>query len=115
MQAVTTQPRWSFILLIGVLLTGCAESAIPVTLDVLVSEQASFDGKRVRTAGTVREFAPPHHVWIEDAALNRVELLPADRLQGYVGQQVEVVGRFSYAADVGRRIQLEGLEPAAGD
>ena len=94
---------------------GCAESAPPETLEVLVAQQASFDGQRVRTAGTVREFDSPHHVWIEDAGLNRVELRPAEWLAERVGQQVEVVGRFTFASDVGRRIQLESVVPAATD
>ena len=115
MTAVMAQQRLCFMLLIGCLFAGCTDSAVPVTLAALVSQQSSFDGQRVRTAGTLREFEPPYHVWIEDAGLNRVELLPADKLQAHVGQRVEVVGRFSYAAGVGRQIRLEVLEPAAAD
>lgn len=107
----------SFVMVIAGLLfcAGCEETAVSAPLAILVSEQASFDGRRVRTSGTLREFHPPHHVWIEDAGLNRVELRPSDGLAERVGQRVEVVGRFSYAADVGRRIELESLEPSATD
>lgn len=96
-------------------LLGCAEDAIPVPLDVLLAQQDSFEGRRIRTTGVLREFEDPHHVWIEDAGLNRVELRPPERLEGHVGQVVEVVGRFSYAPDRGRRIEVEAVLPAAGD
>lgn len=107
--------RYGMLLAALSICAGCAETPRPVTLEVLVSQQSSFDGKRVRTSGTLREFDAPHHVWIEDAGLNRVELIPAERVAGRVGQRLEVVGRFSYAADVGRRIELESVRPAATD
>lgn len=100
---------------LGPALSGCAEDAVPVPLDVLVAQQDSFDGRRVRTTGTLREFDDPHHVWIEDAGLNRIELRPSERFEGQTGQVVEVVGRFSYASDRGRRIEVESVLPAAGD
>ena len=105
--------RWKIVLIACCLFSaGCSESAVPVTLEVLVAQQASFDGQRVSTSGTLRAFESPHHVWIEDAGLNRVELRPVEGLAEHVGQRVDVVGRFSFAADVGRRIQLESLAPA---
>lgn len=114
MNMALARSRRNVMLAAGLLLcAGCTETAVSVPLEILVSQQTSFDGRRVRTSGTVREFPSPHHVWIEDAALNRVELRPAERLAERVGQRVEVVGRFSFAPDVGRRIELESVEPAA--
>lgn len=94
------------------LCVGCTQAEVSVPLEILVSQQESFDGRRIRTSGTVREFRSPHHVWIEDDGLNRVELQPVEWLAGHVGQRVEVVGRFTHALDVGRRIELESVEPA---
>lgn len=88
--------------------SGAEPTAVP--LDVLVAQEESFHRQRVRTSGTVREFEPPHHVWIEDAALNRVQLEPAERLAGKVGQEVSVSGRFHHAGDRGRRIEVETVE-----
>jgi len=103
-------------LIVGlVFCAGCTETAVSVPLEILVSQQASFDGRRVRTSGTVRDFPSPHHVWIEDAGLNRVGLRPVEWVTERVGQRVEVVGRFSTAADVGRRIELESVEAATTD
>lgn len=113
MKAAGLQGRVGAILIIGCVLAGCTDSPTPASLEVLVAQQSSFDGQRVRTTGTLREFDDPHHVWIEDAGLNRVELQPADGLSDRVGQEVEVVGRFRYQADAGRRIQLESVKPAA--
>lgn len=111
MTRTIARPRRLLTLAVGVLLcVGCTETPVAVPLEVLVSQQASFDGRRVRTSGTLREFHAPHHVWIEDAGLNRVELRPAEGLAERVGQRVEVVGRFSYATDVGRRIALESVK-----
>ncbi|MCC5885653.1 MAG: hypothetical protein JJT88_04385 [Gammaproteobacteria bacterium] len=96
-------------------LLGCSGPPVPVTLEVLVSQQSDLHGQRVRTTGTVREFEPPHHVWIEDAGLNRVELEPAHRVVDHVGESVTVTGRFSYAPDRGRRIRIEAVELAETD
>ncbi|MCC5871951.1 MAG: hypothetical protein JJU22_06105 [Gammaproteobacteria bacterium] len=96
-------------------LFGCSGPPADVALEVLVSQQADFDGRLVRTTGTVREFDPPHHVWIEDAALNRVELEPIDRVESHVGETVTVTGRFSFVPDRGRRIRIEAVELAERD
>ncbi len=91
--------------------SGCSEDAATrVDLDVLVAQQESFDGRRVTTAGVLREFDDPHHVWIEDEALHRVELRPSAAFAGRAGEAVEVTGRFSFAADRGRRIEVD-LDP----
>lgn len=105
-------PRLSWrVLLPGFLLmlmSGCAEdAAIPVDLDVLVAQQESFDGRRVTTRGVLREFDDPQHVWIENEALHRVELRPTDTFAGRAGESVEITGRFSYAPDRGRRIEVD--------
>ncbi|MCC5861179.1 MAG: hypothetical protein JJT93_04625 [Gammaproteobacteria bacterium] len=92
-------------------LTGCGreELVVGLELELLVEQQANFEGRLVRTRGVVRGHPDPRHYWLEDAALNRVGLAPAAAVSDYVGEEVEVVGRFSFARDRGRRIEVQSV------
>lgn len=95
--------------LAAVLLAGCAreESVVGLELELLVEQQDTFLGRLVRTSGTVRMHDSPRHFWLEDDALNRVGLVPAQSMEAWLGEEVEIVGRFGFAADTGRTIQVQ--------
>lgn len=95
--------------LIAVLLVGCAreESVVGLELELLVEQQDTFLGRLVRTSGTVRMHDSPRHFWLEDDARNRVGLVPAQSVEAWLGEEVEIVGRFGFAADTGRTIQVQ--------
>ena len=110
------QPRLTLLpclLAAASLLGGCGGEATPVSLQVLAAHQDDFDGREVRTCGTLRSHPSPRHYWIEDAALHRVELVPAELVEDYGEQEIEVSGRFSFAAGQGRRIQVTTLAATA--
>jgi hypothetical protein len=99
--------------LVIVLATACASGpAEPeaVTLADLVAEQDHYDGRVVLTEGTVRTYDSPRHYWIEDVELHRVELVPDEEVADLVGQDVRVIGRFTFADDRGRVIEVQELE-----
>lgn len=84
---------------------------MPVDLAELVAEPDRLDGALVVVEGWVRRHDEPAHVWIEDQRQHRVELLPTELGDGYVGQQVRIRGRFTAPGDRGRRIEVELIEP----
>ena len=95
-----------------VALLGCGQpSPRPVALSDLAANAASYKGQQLRLEGTVQFFSPPAHAWIEDNALNRVELLPLDAVSEYVGQQVSVTGTFDVGDGRGRRLRVEQITP----
>jgi len=96
-------------------LAGCEPEQTPVEIELalLVEQPANFNGRLVQTAGTVRGFDSPRHFWIEDEATHRIGLLPADFVAPYVDTEIEVIGRFSYVADEGRRIRVRTIRPWA--
>ncbi len=98
-------------------LVGCGGEASPreAPLQMLVADPAGFDGQRVATQGVVRHFEAPLHYWIEDEALNRVELFPPAMAAPLLGQEVRVVGTFRYAPASGRSLSLETISPLAAD
>lgn len=81
-----------------------------VALADLVLEQDRYDGQMVRTHGVVRTFDEPRHYWIEDDDVNRVEVVPQDAIRPYLGDEVEVVGRFTFRDDEGRRITAKEID-----
>ena len=105
---------WVWRLFVAVsLLAGCAagpDAPSPVTLADLVVEQDRYDGQMVVTEGTVRTYDRPRHYWIEDDAVNRVELVPPEAAADHVGARVRVRGPFTFRDDEGRRITVEQLE-----
>ena len=82
-----------------------------LSLSLLVMQQHLHAGIRVTTQGLVRGFDDPLHYWIEDVRLNRVALEPEDWVAPYLGQRVEVTGRFDYHPEEGRRMVLESIQP----
>jgi hypothetical protein len=113
-----TLPRPTLVLIASAviavsLLAGCAreETVVGLELELLVTQRENFEGRRVRTSGVVRSHADPRHFWLENDALQRVGLAPAEQVEAWLGQEVEVVGRFTFAADTGRRITVEQVSP----
>ena len=78
---------------------------------------ASYDGKVVRTQGTVKRFqdtGSPYLV-LEDAQHNRVLLDPADGAAGDVGRHVVLEGCFTYSDTSGQRLAVDRVvSPAPG-
>lgn len=97
-------------------LNGCGQGDKPleISLAELAERPAAYDGRVVRTRGTVRGFDDPRHYWLEDANLNRVGLTPEDRIAPHLGRQITVLGQFSYARDRGRRIRVGTIEDYDG-
>jgi hypothetical protein len=100
---------------VGLLVPGCGDQPPnAVSLATLVAEADAFDGRLVLTAGVVREFdetdALEHHFVIEDAAQNRVQLMPNSAVQPHVDAEVAVVGVFTFDEETGRRIEVDGIE-----
>jgi hypothetical protein len=112
-------PRRAVIALLAscLLLAGCGGDPAAVTLEQLVEDTAGFDGEDVVVAGTVVEFdestgAIERHLVLEDAADNRVRLLPIDVAEPFIGADAEVSGRFVFDPDRGRTIQVESIREA---
>ena len=107
--AVCLRRRWLFMSVFVLALNGCTREPTDLTLLQLARQQIAYDGRKVTTEGILRTHPSPRHYWIEDADLNRVELEHAAALQQWVGARVRVQGRFRYADDRGRRIEVEQI------
>lgn len=107
----------SAIVIAVLLLAGCGgeEPVVGLELELLIEQQDNFLGRLVRISGVVRMHESPRHFWLEDDALNRVGLVPADEAQAWLGEEVEVVGRFGFAADTGRTVQVRNISARALD
>jgi hypothetical protein len=91
-----------------------------VTLEELAFDTATHEGNEVVTVGTVVEFteddgAIERHIVIEDAAHNRVELLPLEAGEPFIGAEVEVTGRFDFAPGRGRAIEVSEIRELRAD
>jgi hypothetical protein len=93
-------------------LAGCNAGYQEISLAQLARQQDAYDGRLVETAGVLRSHDAPRHYWIADSHDHRVELLTEQDLSVSVGQRLAVRGRFLYAPDRGRRIEVESLSPA---
>jgi alkyl hydroperoxide reductase subunit AhpC len=88
-----------------------------LTLAELAFTAEDYDGDVVETVGVVREFtveehdALEDHFVIEDDAHNRVQLVPHEAVEGFVDEQVRVVGQFTYDEALGRLLEVEEIEP----
>ncbi|HVM00394.1 MAG TPA: DUF5818 domain-containing protein [Egibacteraceae bacterium] len=99
----------------SVLLAACG-GARGVTLTELAHNAPDYDGRQVATSGIVLEFGDdegpvPHHFVLQDADVNRVELLPDEAAAPYVGSAVRVVGEFRFDENRGRMLHVESIEP----
>ena len=108
------QRGWIIGLLAATLVACTEEKPADVSLSVLATRQAAYSGKQIDTRGVVRTFETPRHYWIEDDDLNRVEVLPAERIAPYLGERVRIGGRFHYAPSEGRRLEVERIEVIDG-
>jgi hypothetical protein len=86
-----------------------------LTLAQLAFGQEDYSGRWVRTGGVVERFGAAEgarrlHYVIADDADNRVRLVGIDAAS-YVGQSVEVVGRFRMTETFGRTLEVERIEP----
>ncbi|MEX2620638.1 MAG: hypothetical protein WD250_10495 [Egibacteraceae bacterium] len=86
-----------------------------VSLTELAVNSEFYDGKDVVASGVVREFGArddrvEHHYVLQDAEVNRVQLLPADAAAPHTGSAVEVLGEFEYDEDRGRRLHIDTIE-----
>jgi hypothetical protein len=101
-------------LLVSAAIAGCAEERVSeVTLDQLTGAPTVFDGERVRTRGVVQSLDDPEHYWIETSPRNRLAVRPGSAVADRVGESVEVVGRFSWHPERGRRLELQSVLPAS--
>ncbi|MGC3872894.1 hypothetical protein ACPF7Z_06450 [Halomonas sp. GXIMD04776] len=92
-------------------LVACADDRpAEVPLSILALQQAAYEDKHVATQGVVRTFETPRHYWIEDDGLNRVEVLPQERIAPYLGKRVRIIGRFHYGQNEGRKLEIERIE-----
>ena len=107
---------WLLMALCLTVLVGCDQGNKPieVSLSELTERPAVYGGRVVRTRGTVRGFDDPRHYWLEDENLNRVGLLPEERVAPHLGRQITVLGQFSYTRDRGRRIRVGTIEDYDG-
>ena len=110
--------RRLLVLLALAAVAGCGPGAPEeLTLAELAFTAEDHDGSVVETVGVVREFtveehdALEDHFVIEDDAHNRVELVPHEAVEGFVDEQVRVVGRFTYDETSGRLLEVEDIAP----
>ena len=98
----------SALVLIALWLVACGTGGgtVDASLAELVAEQERYHGSTVRTEGVLRTYPEPLHYWIEDADLNRVELVPPEAVARHVGARIRVEGAFTFRADEGRRIAV---------
>lgn len=99
------------LLLVLVALSACA-GVRTLSLEQLATEQEQLTGETVRTSGVVRQFADPGgaaYYVLEDAAANRVQLLPPNAVARYAGQSLTVVGRFEVSPTLGRVLHVESV------
>ncbi|WP_301583843.1 hypothetical protein [Halomonas alkaliantarctica] len=98
-------------LLLVTLITGCrGQLTVTVPLTILANNPTAFDDNQIVTHGVVRHFNDPLHYWIEDEHLNRVEVFPHQQIAPFLGDVVEVEGRFQFSSHEGRRLTLARVE-----
>ncbi|MBE0509123.1 MAG: DUF4105 domain-containing protein [Gammaproteobacteria bacterium] len=84
-----------------------------LSLSLLLLQQDMYQGQWVHSSGVVRGFADPEHYWIEDNQLRRVAIEPSALALPWLGQVVEVFGRFQFYPEQGRLIELDAIRPLA--
>lgn len=98
-------------LLLLVIMVACGGPTQPVEVDlgVLVEQSSEYTGRRVTTWGRLRTFDQPRHYWIETADLQRVGVVPEQKIASYVNEMVQVSGRFDIVAGAGRQVTVEHI------
>ncbi len=107
---------WALAMVLGMagMLAACGgERVSPVTLEQLAASAPAFNGELVETEGVVNRFDDPEHYWLEDDAINRVAVKPGSAVRDHLGENLRVVGRFSYHPEEGRRIEIDAAATAA--
>jgi hypothetical protein len=100
--------------LAAVVLSACGaggSGAQEVTIAELVEDQEGYDGDLVVVEGVVHRYDDPLHYWLEDDAVNRVEVEPHGAVEERVGESVRVRGEYHFRPDQGRVITIAELEP----
>ncbi len=112
MRRLPTFPKLLALVCLLLALTACEPGNAPLELSLaeLAAQPAAYDGRIVRVRGTVKGFHDPRHYWLEDEQLNRVGLIPEDRIAPHLGRQVTVLGQFSYSRERGRRLRVGTVE-----
>jgi hypothetical protein len=98
--------RNQLLVLACVCLAACSADPQEVSIAQLARQQRDYDGRLVLTVGVLRSHDSPRHYWIADAKDRRVELLTPGDLSPHIGRRLTVEGRFRYAPDRGRRIEV---------
>lgn len=99
-------------IVVAIAVSACGPSSgdtATLTLDELVRFAERYDDQTVSTSGILRTHDDPEHYWIEDNALNRVEIRPMDRVDELVGKTIRVEGEFSYSRKTGRILRVDEL------
>lgn len=92
-----------------------ARAYLDLTLENLVAQQIAWQQRLVRAQGVLRHHPDPLHYWIEDERYHRVELFPKEAAAPFLGQTVEVEGRFRFDPEIGRAIHLDRIIPASAN
>lgn len=101
--------------LVGVFLIAACSGGTPVEVPLahLVAEQETYDGQALTTEGTVvavRDFATADDYFVlQDAAENRVRLVPDEAAAPHDGDTVAVTGSFRFDEQSGRHLTVEQI------
>ncbi len=98
------------LLALGLLLLGCSPAQEEVPLGFLVLHSGAYQGKTLVVEGVVHHLEEPEHFWLEDGHYNRVGLSPSTKVEDYLGERVQVIGRFQSSSDLGRKLQVQAIE-----
>lgn len=109
-------PRWTAVAMALLLLAACGGPSA-VTLRSLTADSAAYDGERVVAVGTVVEFteaegATERHLVLQDDGQNRVQLVPLEEAEPYIGAGVRVTGYYAFDPERGRRLEIEEIREA---
>lgn len=106
---------------LGVVVAGLVAGCGPrsVSLEDLAVDASEYHGEEVTVRGVVLEFGDdeedvPHHFVIQDSAMNRVELAPAEEAEPYVDSTVEAHGLFQFDPERGRMLHIDEIDHYRG-
>ena len=98
----------------SIVLAACSGGGpVEVPLAQLVAEQEAYDGQTVVTEGTVAAVrdssAADAYFVLQDAADNRVRLLPDEAAAPHEGDSVAVTGAFRFREQSGRDLTVDRI------